>query len=248
MTSHVTSSLYEWIRLSEKAKASTKASDKSFVHFLPGHGQSNTHIVKIIPSRSKTHLLNFIGGPLPQCDQGDFEYYCCTMLTLFKPWRNSGDLKDESESWAEAFTLYEFKFEDKKIMSNFNLHYECLDERDDYHAILKRQSKLKKKQQSSFFQESHEEEDDFGINSNIQEDYGDPKILGPNAIKKIQQMIEMEEIMKRASWKGDKDNVIMQSKLQIFQPSIFRTGSQWKGIVKQSREKILNLKKNKLLC
>ena len=66
------------------------------------------------------------------------------MLVLFKPWRSSQDLKDVHQTWTEAFTLYEFKLEDKKMMNNFNLHYECLDERDDYHAILKKQSKLKK--------------------------------------------------------------------------------------------------------
>ena len=49
------------------------------------------------------------------------------------------------EATTPAFTLYEFKLEDKKMMNNFNLRYECLDERDDYHAILKKQSKLKKK-------------------------------------------------------------------------------------------------------
>jgi hypothetical protein len=33
----------------------------------------------------KIHVPNFIGQTLPQCDQGDCEYYCSTMLTLFKP-------------------------------------------------------------------------------------------------------------------------------------------------------------------
>ena len=102
-------------------------------------------MVKIISSRSETFLLNFIGGLLPRCDEGNFGYYCHTMLVLFKPWRSSQDLKDVHQTWTEAFTLYEFKLEDKKMMNNFNLHYECLDERDDYHAILKKQSILKKK-------------------------------------------------------------------------------------------------------
>ena len=29
------------------------------------------------------------------------------------------------------------------MIDNFNLRYECLDERDDYHAILEKQSRLK---------------------------------------------------------------------------------------------------------
>lgn len=81
-------SLYEWTRKSVKLRASHKANDKTYLPFLVGHSQRNTHVVKLIPSRSETFLLNFIGGPLPRCDQGDFEYYCRTMLTLFKPWRS----------------------------------------------------------------------------------------------------------------------------------------------------------------
>lgn len=40
---------------------------------------------------------------------------------------------------AKAFSLFEFQTEHKKIMNN--LYYECLDERYDYHALLKNQSK-----------------------------------------------------------------------------------------------------------
>ncbi|KAF8800809.1 hypothetical protein BYT27DRAFT_7116564, partial [Phlegmacium glaucopus] len=108
------------------------------LQFLPGHTQRNTHKVKCIPSQSNTYILNFIGGSLPQCDKGDLGYYHSTMLTLFKPWRSSQDLKNINQTWTEAFALYEFNIENKKIMNNFNLQYECLDERDDYHAILKK--------------------------------------------------------------------------------------------------------------
>jgi len=90
---YTTLSLYDWTRLSVKIKTSHKVTDKTYSKFLPGHGQINSHMVKVIPSRTETFMLNFIGGPLPRCDQGDFEYYCRTMLTLFKPWRNCRDLK-----------------------------------------------------------------------------------------------------------------------------------------------------------
>ena len=108
-------------------------------------------MVMLMPSRSETFVLNFIGGPLPQSDQGNFEYYCCTILTLFKPWRNSDDLKYAHESWSEVCLSYEFETEDRKMINNFNLCYECLDKRDDYHAILKRQSELREKKTSSLF-------------------------------------------------------------------------------------------------
>lgn len=89
------------------------------------------------------------------------------MLTLFKPWRNSQDLKDVHQTWAEAFTSYKFKLEEKKIMNNFNLCYECLDERDDHHAIIKRQLKSKRKKTSFLFQDQYDNNCNLGINSNL---------------------------------------------------------------------------------
>ena len=106
------------------------------------------------------------------------------MLTLFKPWRNSDDLKYAHESWSEAFLSHEFETKDRKMINSLNLHYGCLDERDDYHAILKRQSKLKEKETSSLFQDQYDNNDDFGLHTNLEEAYGDQSFSGPNVIKK----------------------------------------------------------------
>ncbi|KAF8813266.1 hypothetical protein BYT27DRAFT_7084956 [Phlegmacium glaucopus] len=186
----------EEIEYTVNAKQKTK--DPTYLQFLPGHTQRNTHKVKCIPSRSNTYILNFIGGSLPRRDKGDLGYYCSTMLTLFKPWRSSQDLKNIDQTWTEAFALYEFNIENKKIMNNFNLCYECLDERDDYHAILKKQSNIEGGEKTSSTIANYN--DNFGINSNFEEDYGDQNILGPITIKKTQQMIEMEMMMNQAGW------------------------------------------------
>jgi hypothetical protein len=236
-------SLYEWTRTSVKTRASGKANDKTYLPFLVGHGQLNTHVVKLVPSRSETFILNFIGGPLPRRDQGDFEYYCRTMLTLFKPWRSCRDLKDESQSWAEVFTTYEFNAEDKRIMDNFNLRYECLDERDDYHAILKRQTKVKVRNNSSLFPDHYDNDCNLGISSNFEEDYGDPQMLGPNAIKKAQQMIETVAMIKNACCTDENENTKLQLNIHEFHPAIPKTGAEWKNLVKQYRQKLLNNKK-----
>ena len=241
------SSLLEWSKLSVKIKVSHKIKTNIYFHFLPGHGQRNTHMVKLTPSRSDIFILNFIGGPLPRCDQGDFEYYCCTMLTLFKPWRNSQDLKNVHESWAEAFALYEFNPEDRKIINNFNLRYECLDERDDYHAILKRQSNVKDRKPLSLYQDQYDNDCDLGIHSNFEEDYGDQNIFGPNAIRKAQQMIETEVMMNKAGWLDHNKFTSSHLNVQEFQPDIYKTGSQWKSIVKECRQNLLNKKKSKYL-
>jgi hypothetical protein len=240
-------SLLEWSKSSVKTKVSLKNKKKIDPHFqfLPGHGQRNTHMVKLISSRSNTFILNFIGGPLPRCDQGDFEYYCCTMLTLFKPWRNSRDLKGAHELWAEAFASYQVKAEDRKIINNFNLRYECLDERDDYHAILKRQSALREKKMSSLFQDQYNNDDEFGINPNFEENYGDQNIFGPNAIKRAQQMIETQIMISRAGWLDDGKNDGLYFNVREFHPAFYKTGSQWKNLVKECRQNLLNIKKTK---
>ena len=80
----------------------------------------------------------FIGGPLPRSDQGDREYYCTTMLTLFKPWRTRKDLKSEGQSWDDSFNDFAFDERQIEVMKFFNLRYECLDTRDNFHAELKK--------------------------------------------------------------------------------------------------------------
>jgi hypothetical protein len=73
-----------------------------------------THHVSI--SKSKNLVPNFAGGSLPRCDRGDREYYCTTMLTLFKPWRHGKNLKEDDQSWDEAFTNYKFTPHQTELM------------------------------------------------------------------------------------------------------------------------------------
>jgi len=66
---------------------SDQASEKDGIQgkypFLWNHPLYDTHQVSI--SKLKNMIPNFVGGSLPRCDRGDREYYCATMLTLFKP-------------------------------------------------------------------------------------------------------------------------------------------------------------------
>ena len=227
------SRLYDWAKLSVKIKIQHNKKDSTYHKFLPGHAQRNSHVVKLDSSREDIFVLNFIGGPLPRRDQGDFEYYCRTMLTLFKPWRSSCDLKEKHRTWSEAFASYNFKIIHKKIMNNFNLRYECLDERDDYHAILKRQSRLREQKASSLLPDQYDNDCDLGINSNFDEDYGDQDCLGSNAIKKAQQMIETELLLNKAGWLDTEKNIKVNVGVPEFHPSVNNSGSQWKNIVKQ---------------
>ncbi|KAI4294442.1 hypothetical protein K525DRAFT_153172, partial [Schizophyllum commune Loenen D] len=100
--------------------------------FVETHPQHTSHHVWCDPSKRDYIVPNFVGGALPRNDQGDREYYCATMLTLFCPWRRGRDLKRDGYSWDHAFREYKFNDRQSQLMENFNLRYECADARDDY--------------------------------------------------------------------------------------------------------------------
>ena len=60
------------------------------------------------------------------------------MLTLFKPWRTGTTLKTKDASWDDAFIAHTFSNRHEQIMKNFNIRYECLDQRDDFLSELKK--------------------------------------------------------------------------------------------------------------
>ncbi|KAF5381447.1 hypothetical protein D9757_009020 [Collybiopsis confluens] len=122
--------------LAENEKNTNQRKKHSGVlNFSDGHPLSSTHYPSCNRAWQKT-VPNFIGGPLPRPDQGDQEYYHCTMLALFKPWRSGNDLKLPDQSWSNAFASTTFSEQDKLYIKNMNLRYECLDSRDDYRAQL----------------------------------------------------------------------------------------------------------------
>ena len=59
---------------------------RSIHEFLPDHSLHTTHSMQLHKADPKK-IPNFIGATLPRKDQDDRNYYCLTMLALFKPWR-----------------------------------------------------------------------------------------------------------------------------------------------------------------
>ncbi|KAK0225730.1 hypothetical protein IW262DRAFT_1267607, partial [Armillaria fumosa] len=104
--------------------------------FLVTHPLHDTHYVSVKPEALR-HIPNFVGGLLPRHNVGDCEYYCITMLTLFKPWHCGKDLKSVDTSWDVAFTEFKLLPWQAKIIINFNLRYECLDAKNDYNAQMR---------------------------------------------------------------------------------------------------------------
>ena len=197
--------------------------------------------------RRKNIVPNFVGGSLPRCDRGDGEYYCATMLTLFKPWRSGKDLKNQDYSWDETFNLYEFTDQQKQYMKNFNIRYECNDARDDYSAQLKKgngEGGLFPQWMNSDIINSLDDDDnlegaDFGDNEPDDEnDYGINKYTTLGRLGKLRHQ-EMEETrigLTKAEWLDNSPNGLNQNEVSI-EPSILQNGPRWKASVDQERQK-----------
>jgi hypothetical protein len=115
--------------MSEKAENTSKT-DHSFCR---GHPQARTHEARM-SKEDPLVVPTFLPNTLPRSDRGDREYYCCTMLTFFKPWRTGDDLRSKFDSWDKSFVAHEFTKRQIEVMKYFNVRYECLDARDDYAA------------------------------------------------------------------------------------------------------------------
>ena len=119
------------------ANTATEPPKSKLIPFLSEQPLAGTHGVRCL---KKPCIPNFVGNTLPCHDQGDREYYCSAMLTLFKPWRSGLDLCYQLESWDEAFLSHNFSAQQLEVMRSMNIPYKCLDAQDDFHAQMKKGS------------------------------------------------------------------------------------------------------------
>lgn len=70
------------------------------------------------------------------------EQWSRAMLILFKPWRNPSDLKEDNESWVQAYERTVFPSTLEEIMQNMLVLHECKDARDADAASRQRLSFL----------------------------------------------------------------------------------------------------------
>ena len=97
-----------WVdKLRPEEASDNESVQKNDRSFLPGHPQSRTHQAHL-KKEDPFIVPNFLPNTLPRVDRGDREYYCCTMLTLFKPWRSGKDLKAKKETWDKSFMAHDF--------------------------------------------------------------------------------------------------------------------------------------------
>ncbi|KAL1736321.1 hypothetical protein EV714DRAFT_174919, partial [Schizophyllum commune] len=209
--------------------------------FLDTHPQHASHHVWCDPSKRDYVIPNFVGGAIPRNDQGDREYYCATMLTLFAPWRRGRDLKSESSSWDTAFRNYDFKVRHQQLMENFNLRYECADTRDDF------RNEVNKKRRAATMNVPFDEDSDLE-EGGLGQSYGEDLELdvpidgetGPNW-NRIYQSVEMARTYADVTgWtqqlpRPDSCNIPTPKT-----PSQTRRGSEWAAYIQDLKRSLFN--------
>ncbi|KAF8234061.1 hypothetical protein L208DRAFT_1213495, partial [Tricholoma matsutake] len=171
-----------------------------FYQFTNSHPLYNTHHIKVGPDDDNI-VVNFIGANLPHCDQGDRDYYCSTMLTLFKPWQTGKELKYSIENWNDAFSKHLFTARQLELMKNFNIQFECLDARDDYWAQLKKNASVLEEADFTFLEDCtsdnlyahHSENDQDDIPLHLLQ-------LGKREIKRQWEAMTMQNILTNLGW------------------------------------------------
>ncbi|KIM46621.1 hypothetical protein M413DRAFT_49950, partial [Hebeloma cylindrosporum] len=267
--------LYQWIQTSNKRRISRKnknkkdvssdseeysdeeadndwedvdlANIKKYQQFMPGHPSHETHEVICNMDKLDNVVPNILGGPMPRSDSGDREFYCMTMLTLFKPWRTGKTLKEEGQTWDQAFLAYRFDERDKKIMNNFNLRYECLDARDDFHSVLKKKNRkfglYNSNDIETPFSDSDSEDSDNGEYNDLKDDSYEE--AGPVHLKTLRDMQEAENIVRKAGWLKKCNGDIPELDTEPIEVDEMSSG-EWNSLVKEARALALKKKQANL--
>ena len=223
----------------EHAKVTTVAG-KGMLHFTTDHPLFATHGLKRLPSPL---VPNFVGQTLPRRDQSDREFYCTTMLTLFKPWRTGTSLKAKEVSWDEAFTAHTFSERQEQIMKNFNIRYECLDQRDDFFSELKKGGTagpalinndvdVDEINQSGVL-------DDISVGDMVPDDIDIDNQESQRYRQQMKTMSVTKHIMTKLGWTACKPNTFQVT--GAHEPvSGIRLGTEWKEVVALKRRDILD--------
>ena len=163
------------------------------------------------------------------------------MLALYKPWRSGKELRDEQQSWDDAFFKHKFSLRQSEIMKYFNVRYECLDARDDFAAQMKKGEYagiFSNWDVNEHFQVDLDQSlgngDDFECKKNS---LYDTNQTGPLTDKQNKEMAKVEEIMCTVGWfnpspygpadVGDLTPVV---------PTQVLSGSGWKAAVQNKRQ------------
>ncbi|SJL08858.1 uncharacterized protein ARMOST_12229 [Armillaria ostoyae] len=222
--------------------------------FLPDHPLVDTHHVAFRPE-SDRYVPNFVGGLLPRRDVGDREFYCSTMLALFKPWRSGIELKSVDQNWSDSFDQHQFLPWQNDIMNNFNLRYECLDARDDHRAQMIKEAVAEGHPMFEFdgsdsvFMELSEGTDGDDMNPKdyeVDADEAMGMVHGVSYRRKMQRIAKIQRLMgdKGCKWAVPDESRADFSQINVDSVDIDCTASEWKELVMRLREETLAQRKS----
>ena len=207
--------------------------------FTSDHPLYDTHGIRVVAPRYR-RIPNFLGASLPRRDQGDREYYCATMLTIFKPWRSGACLKLDGQSWDEAFnlSLSDFPASHTRVINNTHLRFECYDAQDDYHAQL-RKGATSLPIGIPFDSDVLNDVDDALPDLN-DSSYDQPVELGKRQTRWNNQMLDIRGILDRLRWCNPfAPTVSLPPPLPI---EVNNTSQDWKHVVQNARQAILDMR------
>ena len=210
----------------------------------PGPDRTFKHYLKRL---SSPLVPNFVGQTLPRRDQGDHEFYCTTMLALFKPWRTGSTLKEKEASWDETFSAHAFTDRQEQIMRNFNIRYECLDQKDDFLSELRKGGTIAPDWINDDLVAERNQSDvlDKGDEMSSEDMPAQPDdidMVDEQQSRRFQQQLKSisitRHIMTRLGWTACKPGI-----LPVLTPhkpvSGICIGSEWKDVVASKRRDIL---------
>lgn len=237
--------VYEWTQCHiRKPLSHLKKAGRPYYTYHNGHPLRDTHGVTYDTSRLRTVVPTILGGMLPRKDSEDREFYCCTMLTFFAPWRTGLDLKKSDQTWNDAFELYAFNARSKQLMKNFHIRYECYDSRDDYHTQLKARVAA---QQERLEDVDSDDEDNYidhaepGDDADVDFD-ADDGALGKDSLKWQTQMRDVETVMHNAGWSAsvvDTGSDLSGTSVGPLTPSQHLSAKKWSALVSSEKDKVI---------
>ena len=225
----------------DSAEPQTASSFKQLLSFLPGHPLAKIRGVHCVREDASI-VACLMGGSLPRRDVGDQEFYCATMLTLFKPWRTGLDLKQREVSWKAAFTSFQFNGRQMQLMDNMNTQYECLDARDDYSALLRTQAAGTSFSNLADAEDATLEGDKDRMIDDVC-DHEDDYRLAPTGYRSRAMLTKVKEIRQRldeAGWSSEPQ--IIDSSQYLDGVGVNVSGRQfknWSNLLNSCREKAI---------
>ncbi|KAF8813191.1 hypothetical protein BYT27DRAFT_7032169, partial [Phlegmacium glaucopus] len=218
----------------------TEVPKSNLLPFLSGHPLAETHGVRYLKT---ARIPNFVGNTLPRHDQGDHEYYCSAMLALFKPWRSGLDLRCKSNSWDEAFLSHEFSVRQLEVMKNMNIHYECLDAQDDFHAQMKKGTKVMVNWAESDPQ-IFDDLDQMAINDAINmptalDEHSISPVIGKSEHARTELMSDIRRMLVSLGWTNRNAGLLPDGLNLSPNPIQLQPSAVWKAAVSQKRAEII---------